>query len=142
MHRLPRSNTGFTLIELMIVVAIVAIIAAVALPSYQDYVLRGKITEATSGLSELRLRAEKRFADNRSYEGTSTVVSGARYFAFTCPTLSATAFSCQAAGIAAQGMGAFVYTINQDNTKATTITGLTGWNSSVSCWITKKSETC
>ena len=133
---------GFSLIELLTVVAIAGILAAIALPAYQDYVLRGMITEATSGLSELRLRAERRFADNRSYAGTSTVVSGARYFAFTCPTLSTTAFTCRAAGIAAQGMGAFVYTIDQDNTKASTITGLTGWNNSVSCWITKKSETC
>lgn len=138
MHR----ARGFSLIELLTVVAIAGILAAIALPAYRDYVLRGKITEATSGLSELRLRAEKRFADNRSYAGTSTTISGARYFAFTCPTLSATAFSCEAAGVAAQGMGAFLYTINQDNTKASTITGLTGWNSSVSCWITKKSETC
>jgi len=142
MHRPLQRDTGFSLIELMTVVAIVAVIAAFALPAYQDYVLRGKITEATSGLSELRLRAEKRFADNRSYAGTATTVTGARYFAFTCPTLSATAFTCQAAGITAQGMGAFLYTINQDNTKASTITGLSGWNSSGSCWITKKGETC
>lgn len=133
---------GFSLIELMTVVAIVAIIAAVALPSYQDYVLRGKLTEATSGLSELRLRAEKRFADNRNYAGTSATISGARYFTFTCPTLSPTAFTCQAQGNADGGMGAFLYTIDQDNARTSTFTDLAGWNNSTSCWVVKKGETC
>ena len=58
---------GFTLIELMVTVAIVAILGSIALPAYNQYVQRGKITEATSSLSELRLRAEKFFADNRTY---------------------------------------------------------------------------
>lgn len=133
---------GFSLVELMTVVAIVAIIAAVALPAYQDYVLRGKVTEATAGLSELRLRAEKRFADNRSYAGTSTTISGARYFTFTCPTLSATAYTCQADGNASQGMSGFVYTVNQDNGRTSTFTSRPGWSNSTTCWVVKKGDTC
>jgi len=49
---------GFTLIELMITVAVVGILAAVAFPSYTNYIRRGKIAEAQSTLSDLRLRAE------------------------------------------------------------------------------------
>jgi len=139
---MPRQS-GFTLIEIMVVVAIVAILAAVAVPMYTDYVQRGKITEATSGLSELRLRLEKYFADNRTYAGfTNTTISGARYFDFACPTLTATAFTCTATGRASAGMGGFAYSINQDNQRTSTFTGLSGWNNSTTCWVTKKGETC
>jgi type IV pilus assembly protein PilE len=139
MHR----TSGYTLIEIMITLAIVGILAAIAVPMYTDYVQRGKITEATSGLSELRLRLERYYADNRTYAGfTNIAISGARYFDFACPTLTATAFTCTATGRAGAGMGGFQYGINQDNQRTSTFTGLPGWNDSTTCWVTKKGETC
>jgi type IV pilus assembly protein PilE len=139
-----RFRQGFTLIELMITVAIVAILAAVALPSYTQYVQRGKIAEATSSLSELRLRAEKFFADNRTYVGFNKVITGARYFTYDCPTagVTATAFTCEATGLATQGMGGFKYTINESNARGSTFTSLPGWNNSTTCWVSKKGESC
>jgi len=137
-----RSTRGFTLIELMIVVAIVAIIAAVAMPQYTNYVQRSKITEATSVLSDLRLRSEKFFADNRTYVGFTCTAANARYFTYGCGTPTATTITISATGVATQGMTGFAYGINQDGTRTSTFTGLTGWNNSTSCWVSKKGETC
>lgn len=144
-----RTARGFTLIELLITVAVIAMLAAVALPSYSNYVQRGKITEATSTLSELRLRAEKYFADNRSYQpnppsgttpGFNTAATGTRYFTYACTAPTAATFTCTATGIG--DMTGFAYTINESNVRASDFTGLAGWNDCATRWIGKKGEAC
>lgn len=146
-----RHLSGFSLIELMIVVAVVAILSAIALPAYQDYVTRGKITEATSNLADMRVKLEQFFQDNRTYIGAcvagtaAPLPTGTRYFTFTCPTLTATAFTVTATGIAGVGMGGFAYSVDQANVQSTVIVApaLTdGWTGNAACWVTKKGGAC
>jgi len=148
-----RRMSGFTLIELMIALVVVAILSAIALPSYRDYVARGKISEATSNLADMRVKLEQFFQDNRTYVGAcvantaAPLPTGTKYFTFTCPTLTATAFTVTATGIAGAGMGGFVYTVNETNVQATTITGgsaaaLAGWTGNAACWVIRKGGSC
>lgn len=62
-----RSNAGFTLIEIMVVVAIVGILAAIAYPSYEEYVKRGNRSEGQALLNEAAARQERFFAQNNAY---------------------------------------------------------------------------
>lgn len=147
------AQRGFTLMELMIAVVVVAIITAIALPSYRDYVTRGKISEATSSLADMRVKLEQYFQDNRTYVGACAAGTAAplptatRYFSFTCPTLTDTAFTVTATGIPGQGMDGFVYTADQVNTQATTITAssdaaIAGWTGNAGCWVVRKGGSC
>ena len=145
MKKASRNNSGFTLIEVMIVVAIIGILSAIAIPMYGDYVTRSKVQEATSGLADLRVRMEQYFLDNRSYlNGAAcgaTMPVTTKYFTFTC-VATANTYTVSATGKATGGMTGFLYTVDQSNVQASTFTGLTGWNNSTTCWVSKKGETC
>jgi len=142
-HKAPvGQSAGFSLIELMIVVAIVGILSAVAIPAYQEYVKQGKTQEATSTLSNLRVQMEQFYQDNRTYAGSTACSPGAgttKYFTFSCTAgPSLTAYTITAMGVAAQGMTGYSYTIDQDNAKTSVVPGGTG----ATCWISSKGESC
>lgn len=133
---------GFTLIELMIVVAIVAILGAISLPAYTDYVIRGKIPDATSNLATKRVQLEQFFQDNRTYAGAPACTAdttSSQYFDFSCTVQTATAYTVQALGKAT--MLGFTYTIDQNNSKVT-VAVPTGWATNATCWVTKKGGAC
>jgi len=136
-------GAGFSLIELMIVVAIIGILATIAVPSYNDYVTRSKIPDATSGLASKRIQMEQFFQDNRTYAGAPACdddTATSQHFNFSCSVAgTATVFTLQAVG--KNTMAGFTYTVDQDNARATP-SAKTGWTSNGSCWVTTKDGSC
>ena len=143
-----RRHQGFTLMEIMIAVAIVAILTAIALPNYSAYVIRSKITEPTSELANMRVKMEQYFQDNRTYVGAcvSTTIAplptpSNPNFDYTCPTLTLSSYGITATGKAGGPMAGFTYNIDQDNVR--TSLGPSGWAAtSGNCWIQRKDGSC
>lgn len=65
--RRSESHCGFTLIEILIVVAIIAILASIAYPSYQEYVLKGRRAEARTALTNLMIQQERYLTQKGTY---------------------------------------------------------------------------
>lgn len=90
----PRSmNSGFTLIELMIVVAIVGVLAALAIPAYQDYTIRARVAEGLALASAVKPIISESIANNGGIIGDdvcatvlarTAAVPGSRIASFTC----------------------------------------------------------
>jgi len=146
-------NAGFTLIELMIVVAVVGILAAVAYPLYTDYVRRSRITEATSTMNDMRVRMEQYFQDNRTYAnaGACGVAdppfnAAESSFQVLCAGADANGYTLNANGNGAKGMGAFQYrlVVNAGGVTRSTIGVPADWAVPApnTCWATRKGGKC
>jgi type IV pilus assembly protein PilE len=130
---------GFTLIELMIAVAIVGILGAVAMPAYGNYVLRARLADAYSGLGTVQTAAEEYWSNNRTYVGFDRLPATSANFSYALTSASASGYL-----VTATGRGAalnFSFTIDQNGVRATP-NAPTGWTTSTSCWIDRKDGRC
>lgn len=149
-------DRGFTLIEIMVVVAIVAILASVAVPAYTDYVLRGHVQEAYTYLADYRAKMEQYFQDNKNYgavNGTTCATSataatwsgfapsGATSFNFACVTHTAgMGYVLTATGRSGNMVDGYSYTINEAGDRMTT--KIKGATVNVACWVYTPSTAC
>lgn len=147
-------HAGFTLIEIMIVVAIIGILASIAIPSYNEYVVKSKIAHAHSMLSTKRVQMEQFFQDNHTYyqaaAGSVPEISSPacaadntqKYFNYTCAA-TANAYTLTATG--KDEMTGFIFTVNQANAKTSPFSGSPmNWapHSPDNCWVVGKGGKC
>ncbi|EON89509.1 fimbrial protein [Plesiomonas shigelloides 302-73] len=109
-NKMKAVNKGFTLIELMIVVAVIGVLAAIAVPQYQNYVAKAELGSALSTLASLKTNVEDQLARDGTFPTAAsntdaTEKLGAPKLVATTATITATPDS------ATKGAGSLVYTL-------------------------------
>lgn len=101
---MPKSvQSGFTLIELMIVIAVIGILAAIAIPNYQDYLVKTRRTAAQASMMDIANRQQQFLLANRAYADQATLIASG----FSLP---------------AELEGRYTWTVNVDAAPSYTIT--------------------
>lgn len=146
-----RKTYGFSLIELLVAVAIVGILAAIVVPNYSDYVRRSALQEAFASMSDQKVKLEQFYQSNRRYGSDGQAIpcghdGAASRVSFTATT--SFTYSCALTGgddqvflITATGSGSaagHTYTLDHNNARATT--SFKGSSVAKACWLVKGGE--
>ncbi|HEU5435353.1 MAG TPA: type IV pilin protein [Telluria sp.] len=140
---MQRQQQGITLIELMITLAIIGIVSSIALPSYRDYVTRGRLAEAFSTLGSLQPNAEQFWSNKRTFEDMNVAPSP---FPADTPNFTSRLTSASPAAylVTATGRGTvngFAFTIDQQGNRKTTAVP-DGWTANTTCWVDRRGGSC
>jgi type IV pilus assembly protein PilE len=148
----PRRRNGFTLIELMITVAIVTILASVALPGFMSSIRKSRRTEARTALLDLAARAERFYSTTNSYLDAANSLTpfdlglasaatatwplplGSGYYSFNATVTTATTFTFVATPASTQQKDTDCASFTVTNTGLQSSLNSSNANSTATCW--------
>lgn len=137
-----KRRRGFTLIELMIAVAVLGIIAAIAIPNYQAYVADGRRTDGQAALMDAAQRLERCYSGSMAYDGgacsdVESDIDGSDssegYYTLSTDDMSATTYTIEAAPQRAQSEDECA-TLTLDHTGSKGIDGADAGVTAEDCW--------
>jgi type IV pilus assembly protein PilE len=130
---------GFSLIEVVVTVAIIGILTSIALPQYRAYVTTARLTDAFSALSSVLPAAEQYWSNQRTFAQFDGLPPDTANFTFALSDDSVSTYTVTATG--AGQVSGFTYTINQSGTRATTAAP-DNYGTSSSCWVDREGGGC
>jgi type IV pilus assembly protein PilE len=139
-HRIKRLNNGFTLIELVIAIAIIGILVSIAYPSYQSTILKSRRVDAEGALMGFANAMERYYTVNNAYPSagttgiyaaTSPVDGGTAYYQLSITSSTTSTYQLQASPIGIQAADLLCGTLTFDQAG---VKGFNGTGSSTVCW--------
>ena len=136
-----KKHNGFTIIEVMVAVAIIAILAGIAVPQYTDYITRSQLVEAHAGLGAFRVQMEQYYQDNRNYGvgACGAAVPTYKNFTHRCELQNGDqGYLARAVGTSGRVPG-FTFSINHANVRSTETVPSADWGTAPqNCFIVRK----
>ena len=142
-------QNGFTLLELLIVIAIIGILSGIALPAYKDYTQQGRLAAAASTLSTLANQLESHYLETRRYSNEQDLCnlmdSSDDYFNYTCTLQNNSDQQYLLSASSTNNLSAsktFVLGLNEQGVKNTRIVIGSNVTDEFPCWILSSSGAC